>query len=367
MLNPQVRPGDPIDAIPTPAMIVEMAAMEANLNELARLCKAAALNFRPHVKTHKTPEVGRLQMASGAIGLTCAKLGEVEAMVEGGLSNLLLTTAVVGRAKLAHLAALAERADITVVADCEEHVEGLADAGAKVGVLVDLNVGHNRTGVLPADAIPLARRVLSKPGLRFRGIQAYDGHSQHVPDFAERSGRNRGAMAVLAEVVRAFRAASIPLEIVSTGGTGTISLASREAGVTEIQPGSYVFMDHEYLDVIEKNPQGHRVSFQAALFCLAAVVSNRGPERLIIDAGLKALTTDYGPSRLIDPAGTYKPAGEEHGRLFLDGGGVLPVGSRVRLQPSHCCTTMNLHDWLYGVRDGRVEAVWRVTGRGAFR
>lgn len=367
MLNPQVRPGDSIDTLPTPAMIVEMAAMEANLTELARLCKAAALNFRPHVKTHKTPEVGHLQMASGAIGLTCAKLGEVEAMVEGGLSNLLLTTAVVGRAKLAHLASLAERADITVVADCEEHVEGLAAAGARVGVLIDLNVGHNRTGVLPAEAIPLARRVLSAPTLRFRGIQAYDGHSQHVQEFGERSGRNRSAMTVLAEVVQMFRAASVPLEIVSTGGTGTISLASREAGVTEIQPGSYVFMDHEYLDVIEKNPQGHKMGFQPALFCLASVVSNRGPERVIIDAGLKALTTDYGPSRLIDPAGVYKPAGEEHGRLALADGGVLPVGARVRLQPSHCCTTMNLHDWLYGVRDGKVEAVWRVAGRGAFR
>jgi D-serine deaminase-like pyridoxal phosphate-dependent protein len=227
-------------------------------------------------------------------------------------------------------------------------------------VLVDVNVGQDRTGVDPGEpALALAQRVMELPGLRLRGLQGYEGHLQHIYDEGERVAACGTAMAKLAETARLLKDKGLPVEIVTTAGTGTHKIAGEIPEVTELQPGSYVVMDSDYGQV-------KGLEFANALTILATVVSRVHPERAVLDVGTKSASTDSGnPVVKGMPEVSYTPGGDEHGKLALDGGQRLKPGDKVELIPSHCDTTINLYDWYYVVRDERVEAVWPIAGRGA--
>jgi D-serine deaminase-like pyridoxal phosphate-dependent protein len=273
-----------------------------------------------------------------------------------------VSSEVVGARKIERLIALARRAEIIVVVDDVENARQLSAAataaGIELGVLVELNVGQERCGVLPgAPAVDLALAVGRLPGLRFRGLQGYEGHLQSVRELRDRTARCNAAMAQLVETRRLIEASGASVEIVSTAGTGTHEIAAEHPGVTEVQPGSYVWMDASYARV-EGTP------FESALTVLVSVVSRQRPGQAIVDAGWKAISTDAGNPSVKGRADLqYAPAGDEHGRLTGDD---LPaLGGKLELVPSHCDTTVNLYDRIVGLRHGRVETGWEIAARGA--
>ena len=355
--------GAPLHELDTPALLLDLAAFERNLARMAEFSTRTGVAVRPHAKTHKSPLVARKQLDLGAIGITCSKLGEAEVLADGGITEgILVSSEVVGPRKVERLIALARRAGVIVVVDDPENARELSSAAQQAGltldVLVEVNVGQERCGVLPgAPAAELAERVGKLPGLRFRGLQGYEGHLQSVRDLAERTARCNAAMAQLVDTRRLIESRGLPIEIVSTAGTGTHEIAAEHPGVTEVQPGSYIWMDASYVRV-EATP------FESALSVFVSVVSRQRPGQAIVDAGWKALSTDAGnPSVKGRPDLSYAPAGDEHGRVTGDD---LPtIGGKLEMLPSHCDTTVNLYDRFHCIRDGRLEAVWPVAARGA--
>ena len=351
--------------IDTPALVLDIGLVERNLATMAAAARDLGKQLRPHLKTHKTPLLARRQLEGGAVGVSAAKLGEVEAMILGGVEDILLTTETVGQRKIARLLALSRHANLINVVDDAEAAAALSAAfereGRALDVLVDVNVGQDRTGVDPGEpALALAKRVRELPGLRFRGLQGYEGHLQHIYVEQERAEACRAAMRKLSDTVRLIREAGLEVEIVSTGGTGTHRFTGETNEVTELQPGSYVVMDSDYGNVAG-------LDFANALTILSTVVSHVHPERAVIDAGYKAASTDAGMPAVKDaPGASYTPGGDEHGKLALEATGrKLKVGDKVELIPSHCDTTVNLYDYYHVVRDDRLEAIWPIAARGA--
>jgi D-serine deaminase-like pyridoxal phosphate-dependent protein len=347
---------DPID---TPALVVDLDALERNLERLARDCAAAGRAFRPHSKTHKSPWVAARQGSHGAVGVCAAKLGEAEVLVAGGIDDVLITTEL-EPSKFGRLLDLCELARVSVAADDPQRVSALAKAaaarGVEVPVLVDVNVA-GRTGVdTPEQAIEVARAATAG-GVRLAGLQGFEGHLQHVVDEDE---RRRGAFEAydrLAEIARALAGAGLEVDCISAAGTGTYKFALAHGTPTEVQAGSYVFFDSRYATV-------EGIEFENALFVVAGVVSRRRAGELIIDAGFKTLSTDDGmPSVAGDGDARYEPAGDEHGRVR----GVAADAERVWIVPSHCDTTVNLHDRYVLLRGGRVVGELPVAARGRVR
>jgi D-serine deaminase-like pyridoxal phosphate-dependent protein len=356
---PSPEPGTPLDRVDTPALVVDLDALERNLDRMAAFATRTGKRVRPHAKTHKSPIVGRMQLDRGAIGLCCAKLGEAEVMADAGLGPLHITTEIAGEPKISRLVALRRRADVMVAVDDMDVARGLSDAmraaGLRLDVLVDVNVGQDRTGVLPAAAGELAACVASLDGLRLRGVQAYDGHLQHVYKENERRVKWRQCAEAMLEALDQVKRRGLPVEIVSTAGTGTCAFAAELPAVTEVQAGSYPFMDCDYANV-----QG--LPYEVALTVLSSVVSRQRGDTAVIDAGWKALSTDGGmPVVKGRPDLEYGPKGDEHAGVR---GARLPPGDRIELIPSHCDTTVNLHDQYVCVRKGVVEAVWPIAARG---
>lgn len=357
-----MQSGTPIDQIDTPALLVDAAGLERNLARMAEFSRRTGVAHRPHVKSHKSPLVAKRQLELGAIGVTCSKLGEAEVMADGGVTRgLLVSSEIVGPTKIARLIALARRAELIIVVDDVVNARELSaaaqGAGLTLDVLVEVNVGQERCGVLPgAPAAELAQAVAGLSGLRFRGLQGYEGHLQSVRDVAERTMRCNAAMAQLVDTRRLIELRGLTVEIVSTAGTGTHEIAAEHPGITEVQPGSYVWMDASYGRV-------EGTTFENALSVLVSVVSRQRPGQAIVDAGWKALSTDAGnPSVKGRPDLAYTPAGDEHGRVTGDD---LPeLGGKLEMVPSHCDTTVNLYDRFHCIRDGRVEAIWDVAARG---
>jgi D-serine deaminase-like pyridoxal phosphate-dependent protein len=356
--------GLPITELDTPALLLDLDVVEANIRKMAANCREWGVALRPHAKTHKTPEVARLQLEGGAIGITCAKLGEAEVLVDGGIDHILISTEIVGAEKLQHLMALAQRRHILTVVDDRAGAEALSEAATEAGItldtLVDVNVGMGRTGVTAGEpACELARRVAGLPGLRFAGLQGYEGNLQFLNPAAERGRQAASAMELLLDTAKRIQAAGIEVGMVSTGGTGTSRFVGQTPGVTEIQAGSYVVMDSRYAGV-------EGVDFEHAITVLTSVLSRAAREdAVIVDAGLKTLSTDHGPAALKgSSAATYEAAGDEHGRLVYASGSRPALGDKLELIPSHCDTTINLHDTYYVVRDGEVVAVWPIASRG---
>jgi D-serine deaminase-like pyridoxal phosphate-dependent protein len=351
-----------IEELDTPSLVVDLDVFESNVRTLFE--RLAHVRVRPHQKTAKSPAVARLLLDAGARGVCVAKLSEAEVMLEAGIDDVLITTELAGPIKAARLAALvAQRPDarVTVVVDSWEGASGLdASLPSPVDALIEVNVAQNRCGVAPEDASALAGRLASLERLRLVGVQGYEGNLQHVRDPGERRRLCDAAMERLAAAVRALREGGFPVETVTTGGTGTAEFCARHEVVTEVQPGSFVFMDADYLDT-------GALPYRPALSALATVISRPAADRAVVDAGLKTLSNDSGPARLVDvPGWQYQHAGDEHGVLSPTGGerADLRVGDRLALIPSHIDTTVNLHDVLYAHRHGVIEATWPVAARG---
>jgi len=369
MQTPPARSGDAVDDIDTPALVVDLDAFERNLDLMANAVRGAGVALRPHGKAHKCPDIAFAQLERGAIGICCQKVGEAEAFVAAGVRDVLVTNEIVGPAKLARLAALAKTATVAVLADDVAAIpdigEAASRAGVSIAVLVEVDVGANRCGVAPGEpAVAVAQAVVRTPGLTFRGIHAYHGGAQHLRTPEER----RAAIASVTSLARAAKAAieaaGIRCPTVTGAGTGTWQ-HERDSGVyTELQPGSYVFMDADY----QKNalaPDQHH--FEQSLFVLAAVMSVPVRERAVVDAGLKAFAFDSGPPLVYGAHGlTYVKASDEHGVISVAPDAQPPrLGDRLWLVPGHCDPTVNLYDWIVGVRGARVECVWPVAARGA--
>ncbi len=363
------RPGDSVASIETPALIVDLDPFERNLELMANAMRGSGLALRPHAKSHKCPEIAKRQVALGAIGICCQKVDEAAAFVEAGIRDVLVTNEIVVPSKLARLAHLARAATIGVLADDLRAVGMIStaatNAAVTLDVLVEIDVGAHRCGVIPGpEAVALAQAIAAAPGLRFRGLHAYHGAAQHLRTPAER----RAAIATAVDLARSTRnaivASGMACPTVTGAGTGTWHLERDSQVYTELQPGSYIFMDADY----GRNalaPDDHE--FEQSLYVAATVMSAPVPERAVVDAGLKAFAFDSGPPVVHAAHGLeYVGASDEHGVLRVDSSIARPVvGERVWLIPGHCDPTVNLYDWIVGVRGDRVECVWPVAARGA--
>jgi len=366
-----IRVGDPKGVLDTPAMLVDLDLAESNVRRLMEALRGSPVSVRPHLKTVKSPEFARLLLAAGARGVCVAKLSEAEVMAASGIEDILITTELGTGPKLERLVALlrehpAVKVVVDSVAGADALQRALAPAQLSLQVLLDVDVGQARTGVLPgAPALALARHIAGLSTLRLIGLQGYEGHLQHVADPRERAQHCREAMSGLTSTASELRTAGHPILVVSTGGTGTAEICALCPGVTEVQPGSFIFLDTSYRAVL-----GER--YDCALSILSSVISRPRPGEAIVDAGLKSLATDSGFAQPKAPADftgrgmSYRPAGDEHGILSWDpqSGLELDVGARVELIPSHIDTTVNLHDQYYVLRQERLVAIWPVAARG---
>jgi D-serine deaminase-like pyridoxal phosphate-dependent protein len=367
MYHPQV--GDPLEMLDTPSMIVDLTLMEENIARLMERFRGKKIHVRPHLKTVKSPQLAHMLLAAGAAGACVAKVSEAEVMAQGGIEDLLITTEIVGKPKLARLVTLLhQHPHIKAVVDSSTGAQALnqamRDAQLKIDVLIDLNVGQNRCGVMPGEeALMLAQHIGKMSNLQLIGVQGYEGHLQHLHDPEERAQRCRQAMQQLTDTAEQLRAAGFPIEIVTTGGTGTAEICADYDGVTEVQPGSFVFMDTDYRNAIGP-------IYSNALTILSTVISRPAPTRAVVDAGLKSLSIDSGmPEPKGLPGIEYRPGGDEHGILTWGKSTEpaivkLAVGDRIECIPSHIDTTINLHDYYYAYRNGILEAIWPVEARG---
>ncbi len=329
------------------------------------------MRLRPHAKTHKCPVIALKQMALGAVGVCVQKVGEAEAMVYGGVGDVLVTNEIVGRQKLRRLMSLASMARIGVCADDMGQVQALeaaaGEAGVTLPVYVEVNMGGNRCGVEPGEpALDLARRIAEAPHLSFAGLQAYHGSAQHLRQWDERRAAIAQATAKAGHTRDLLAQNGIDCPVVTGAGTGSFEFETASGVYTELQCGSYIFMDADYGRNLDRGG-GPARTFEPSLFVWATVMSRPTGERAIVDAGLKALAFDSGPPAVWDePAATYERASDEHGRLAVTSAtNRLQIGDKIRLVPGHCDPTVNLYDWYVGVRAGRVEAIWPITARGA--
>lgn len=397
--------GPPTDFQPpmTPALVVRRAALEQNLAAMQGLCDAAGVKLRAHGKMHKCSTLGRRQVELGAVGLCCQTVGEAEAFAAAGIADLLITSppGAWGAARIAAIAKSGVR--IAVVADDEIQIARLAkaatEAGVTVGLVVDIDLGTHRTGVPPEQVAALAKIAAGSPGLEYRGVQAYLGHLQHMSELDER----RAACAVtrqrLGALVGELTEAGLKPGVVTGGGTGTYTEDLASGVFTELQAGSYAFMDVEYEDC--GAPDGQAWAFTQAMFLAASVVSARHKTHVVCDVGLKAHSVDGPPARVASgaPAGArWRPMGDEHGAIFhpemmgvlrAAGSGPLAfatvisqtdedaaiawpadapkVGDLVWLQPGHIDPTINLYDAMYVVDEAGAVEVWPIDARRTAR
>lgn len=363
------EPGMPLIDVDTPALLLDLDAFENNLQRMDDSLAGRKLRVRPHAKSHKCPEIALRQMAHGAVGVCCQKVTEAEAMVAGGIPDVMVSNEVIGPRKIERLVALAQRARISVLADDKVNVADLNAAAAKKGitlnVLIEVDVGANRCGVAPGEpARELAAAIAASEHLHFRGIHAYQGAAQHVRGAEERRALIERAIQMVRETIGLLHESGIECEIITGAGTGTYSLEAGSGVYNEIQPGSYIFMDADYARNFGED--GNPVhTFAHSLFVWTSVMSHVKPGRAIVDAGLKALSVDSGMPLVAEPGAEYLGASDEHGALRVEHPSRFPLGRKIRLIPGHCDPTVNLYDWIVGYRDDTVETVWPVTARGA--
>lgn len=348
--------------IPTPALVIDAAALDRNIRRMAEFFDAGPCRLRPHVKAHKTPEIARRQLAAGAcVGLTCATVSEAEAVADL-CDDILIANEVIGPGKCERVARLATRVPMTVAVDSLAGLTTIARAasaaGVTVNVLVDLNVGQGRCGVSPGEeALSLARQVGAAAGVRLRGLMGYEGHTVSLPDRSEREVLTRLAMRELVATADLLRSYGLPCEVVSAGGTGSYDISGRVEGITEIQAGSYALMDTDYgrLDI----------PFEQAFWVLGTVVSRPESGRVVADCGHKSMTKDHGLPGVRDlPGAEVVSLNDEHATIRVPSSCPLQVGDRVFLRPSHTDPTINLHDMFYVLDGDRVTAAWPIAARG---
>jgi len=369
--QPPGETGMTLAELDTPALVVDLDALERNIQRLPASPASVGVRVRPHAKSHKCPEIAHRQIRAGAAGVCCQKVSEAEAMVNGGVLDVHVSNEIVGARKLRALAELARRARLSVCVDDADNLASVAAevsrAGALLTVFVEIDVGSARCGVPPGEAaLELARRIAAFPCLRFGGLQAYFGPAQHMRSVEQR----RAASAQAAESARRTKvllsAHGIDCPVVTGGGTGTFAFDATSGVFNEIQPGSYVFMDADYA---RNEWTGGGPAFEQSLFVWTTVMSRPSQSLGAVDAGIKSLSNDSGPPLVSGrPDIEYVRGADEHGVLHFKLPEQAPiVGEKLMLVPGHCDPTVNLHDWMVAVRGGCVEAVWPVTARGAIQ
>jgi D-serine deaminase-like pyridoxal phosphate-dependent protein len=367
MSIPAARIGDPVAAIDTPALVIDHDAMARNLARMAEFAQSRGMKLRPHAKMHKSAVIAAMQLRAGATGVCVQKVGEAEALADGGIADIYISNEVIAPSKLARVAELAKRVRLAVAVDSTLGIERLAAAlkaaGSRLDVFVEIDVGQGRCGVAPAAAGALAHQVVAH-GLRFAGLQAYHGKAQHLRDAAGREAAIRHAVALVRAAQAAITGAGIACPLVTGGGTGTFTLEAASGVYGELQAGSYLFMDRDYAD---NQPTPGVPAFEHALFVKSAVVS-RGSAHAVVDAGHKSHAIDAGLPRVWGRELDYANGGDEHGILRPRGDALPALGDTVWLVPGHCDPTVNLHDHYVvvtgGLDQGRVEAIWPIDARG---
>ncbi len=354
----------------TPALCVDLDRLEANIAKMQAVVRRNGIATRPHAKTHKSAAIARLQLQAGAIGICAAKISEAEALMHAGIDAICMTTSNPSRSKIRRAMKLRQRSRQFIQAvDEEQNAHDLAEAAKEAGVVadvvIDIAVG-TRSGIPARDALALAKLVDTLPGLKLRGVLAYDGGAQHVNGFAARKERALDAMQDAANTVAAMKAAGLNTEIFSGGGTGTYSVQHLTPGFTDVQVGSYVFMDMQYLAIGSDDGSPVYNDFASSLTVLTTVLNNRFPNRLTTDAGAKALTLNTPRAGVIgEPGMDYNAGSDEFGAItFTEASKTYRIGDRLELIVPHCDPVVNLYDQIYAVRRDKVEAVWPVTARG---
>ncbi len=362
-------PGMAADEIETPALVLDLDALQRNIARMQAFADGMGVALRVHGKMHRSADVAKLQIAAGAVGVCCQKVSEAEAFARAGIADILVSNEVRGARKVDRLASLARRGvTVAVCVDDADAVSELSaaalDHGTTLAVLVEIDVGAGRCGIAPgAPAAALVRQVAAAPGLSFRGIQAYQGGAQHVADYAARKALIEEAVARVRDTLSCLAAEGLEAPVVTGAGTGTFAMEGGSGVYTEIQCGSYAFMDADYRRVLDE--WGSPLSaFEQSLHLVTTVMSKPVPDRAVCDAGLKAHSVDSGMPLVAGREDlAYVKCSDEHG-VIADPADTLKVGDRLALVPGHIDPTCNLHDFYVAVRGGRVEAVWPVTARG---
>jgi D-serine deaminase-like pyridoxal phosphate-dependent protein len=358
----------PIEDLPTPSVLVDLDVLERNVTSMQERARAAGVKLRPHAKTHKSPEVAKLQLSAGASGLTLAKTSEAEIFAALGFDDIFLGYPVFGADKARRLLALTERIRIAVGADSAEGAKSLGDvfhaAGRRLAVRLKIDCGYHRVGVPPETAVETARRIAELPGIELAGVFTHggQGYAGRTPEEVAEAGHVEGR--VVAETADAIRDAGLPVEEVSLGSTPTVRSALAESGITECRPGTYVYNDFSQVQLGSARPE------DCAMTVVATIVSSPAPDRAVCDAGSKTLSTDplrpvgFGHGMILGKRSRIAKLSEEHGVLAVEPGETYRVGERVRILPNHACIVSNLHDRLVAVRGGRVEGRITVAARG---
>ena len=366
------KPGMAEADIQTPALVLDLDALERNIRKMGDYAKAHGMRHRVHGKMHKSVDVAKLQeRLGGAVGVCCQKVSEAEVFARGGIRDILVSNQVRDPAKLDRLARMPGLgARVIVCVDDIDNVAELSAAATRHGTmlecLVEIDCGAGRCGVTTAaEVVAIARAIGGAGGLKFTGIQAYQGAMQHLDSYDDRKVKLDIAIAQVREAVDALKAEGIGCDLVSGGGTGSYYFESNSGVYNELQCGSYAFMDADYGRILDKD--GNRIDrgeWENAFFILTQVMSHAKADKAIVDAGLKAQSVDSGLPVIFGRNDVeYVKCSDEHG-VVADPGGALKVGDKLRLVPGHCDPTANVHDWYVGVRDGVVECVWPVSARG---
>ena len=366
MKSPRI--GCTIDELDTPALCLDLNVLESNIRSIAESCRSHGVAWRPHSKGHKVPAIAKLQLEAGALGITCAKLGEAEVMAAAGIRDLLIANLIVGPLKLRRLAELCRHADPIVCVDHFDQIgplsAAMAEAGVEVRALVEIDVGLGRVGVLPGEpALELARRIHQAPGIVLAGVMGYEGHLLVEADLERKESLIRDALERLVTTKKMMVDGGLPCPIISCAGTGSYLFAIQVPGVTEVQAGGAAYMDAFYREKCQVP------DLEYALSVVATVVSRPTPERAIIDAGKKTMNADaHTPLVYERDDMRVKRLSAEHGELELDPSARdLKVGDRVTFIPGYGDLTTVLHDEFYGFRNGRLEVIWPIEGRGKIR
>lgn len=353
----------PFASIDTPALLLDIRALKANIEFLANYFRARHCKLRPHFKSHKCTTIAKMQMTAGAVGITCAKLGEAEVLADAGIRNILIANQIIGPMKIQRLVELARRADVMVAVDSLDNAAMLSGhasaAGVTFGILVEVDVGMGRCGMTAGQpALELARRIIPMAGLRFRGLQGYEGHSIDLLDATERIEKTRAAIELFVGSRRLIEAAGVRVDLVSGGGTGTFDLTGTADGVDELQAGSYACMDWFYGQI--------RPEFQQAMSILATVISRPRADKIIIDVGRKGTGSEWGPPKVKSFPGCQVTGfnSEEHSTIVIPPEIRVKVGDKIEIIPSHGCTTSNLHSEFVVYDERGVIDRWPIEGRG---
>ncbi len=355
--------GSPITALDTPRLLVDLDIMARNIGRLAALFARHGVQWRPHTKGIKLPAIAHMMIRAGAMGVTCAKLGEAEVMAAAGIGSILIANQIVGADKIARLVHLARHAEVICCVDSPANIAAIGAAASQAGVeqsvLIEVNTGMNRSGVEPGAAtVALAQIVAATPGLRLRGVMGWEGHVAGMPAGEQKRAACAAAVGLLTATADACRAAGLPIEIVSCGGTGTFPYSAALPGVTEIQAGGAIFHDLTYAS--------WGIEQEFALIVLVGVISRPTPTRVVVDAGKKTFSSDQTAPKAMDfPDASALRLSAEHGQFELAAASDTPaVGDRIRCIVGYGDTTVHLHETLVGVRDGKVEIIWPLLGRG---